>query len=88
MLSAINFIFPEISLIITQLERWDFASTRIKNEVWKQFLTTTSNIVIVCGISLEFVFRKSYFSGNSIMSQISEYSCREDQVAVTFFKLV
>jgi len=86
---VINFIVPTISLYITAFEKWDYASTRIKNEIWKQFLTTMLNLVIVCVLSVEFLSNKDYFGrGSSIISELYGYSCNENQIATVFAKLV
>ena len=74
--------------MITACEEWDFASTRVKNEIWKLFLAYMLNVVTVCVISVEFVLGKSYFRADPVMSQLSEYACKEDQTGISFLKLV
>ncbi len=81
-------LIPFLSVLITGFERWDYASMRVKDEVWKLFLSCILNVAIICVIYSEFVLRKSYFRSESIMSQSSDFDCKEDQIATSFLKLV
>ena len=83
-----NYVVPTVSIFITQCEGWDYQSTKVKNEVWKQFLAIILNIVIIVAIAIEFLLRFAVYTSNPIMSSLPQYSCREDQVASMFFKLV
>jgi len=85
-MALVKCLIPWISMAITSCESWDFASTRIKNEIWKLFLAYILNVVTICIISIEFVMRKSYFRDQAIMSGLAEYYCKEDQVGILFLK--
>eukprot|EP00826_Nyctotherus_ovalis_P009312 TRINITY_DN12452_c0_g1_i11.p3 TRINITY_DN12452_c0_g1~~TRINITY_DN12452_c0_g1_i11.p3 ORF type:complete len:180 (+),score=46.43 TRINITY_DN12452_c0_g1_i11:1543-2082(+) len=86
-MSLIKAIVPFFCILITRWENWDFASTRVKNEIWKLFLANLLNLVTICVISAEFVLRKTYFRSQPIMSELAEFACREDQVGTSFLKL-
>ena len=86
-MSFIKAVIPYISILITKCENWDFASTRIKNEIWKLFMSYILNVAIIVFISVEFVLRKAYFRSQPIMSELTDFECKEDQVGISFFQL-
>eukprot|EP00830_Metopus_es_P006730 TRINITY_DN16373_c0_g1_i1.p1 TRINITY_DN16373_c0_g1~~TRINITY_DN16373_c0_g1_i1.p1 ORF type:complete len:242 (-),score=31.81 TRINITY_DN16373_c0_g1_i1:420-1145(-) len=86
-IACINFLVPNMSMAITAWEKWDYTSEQVKRDVWKQFLALILNIVIICAISVEFLYRAAYFGNTSIMTQSTNYSCREDQIGTLFFNL-
>lgn len=59
----------------------------MKNEIWKLFLANILNLVTICVISVEFILRKTYFRSQPIISELTEFLCREDQLGTSFFKL-
>jgi len=83
----IKTILPFFCILTTQCENWDFASTRVKNEIWKLFLTNVLNLVTICVIFVEFVMRKTYFRSQPIMSELTGFMCRENQMGISFVKL-
>jgi len=92
--TIINYVIPWLLALITELEQWDFAHDRIKNEVWRTYLAGILNNVIYALIQSEVWANEAYIRSEPIASFADansakvRFNCKEDMVAVAFIKLV
>lgn len=90
----INIVIPWFLGKLTDWEEWDFASTKMKNEVWRSYLAKILNIVIFVLIQMEVASATPFFKNSTIASFDEQnkngviYECREDYVAYNFLQLL
>ena len=88
--SLVNMIVPAILSKLTDCEEWDYASSKLKQEVWKIYFASIMNNVIFVLIQMEassgmaWIFNDSIASFKTANKSGVNYECREDMVAVNF----
>ena len=90
-MSFINFLVPEITKVITRFEKWDYASTLMQHQVWRNYLTKILNLAIFTIINIELASNSIFFREDPIIIfevGTETYSCREDQASTNFIKLL
>ena len=54
-LSVINLLLPLVTDLIISLERWDYQSTVINNQIWRNFLAKEFNIILLFLINVDMI---------------------------------
>lgn len=87
--SFVNAFIPTVTKKITICEKYDFANTLLKQQIWRNFATRLLNLGIFVLLNREMAFNESYFTGSPIISfDSANYSCREDQASNNFVRLL
>ncbi|CDW90011.1 UNKNOWN [Stylonychia lemnae] len=88
-LSFINIILPSITNQLIQLEKWDFQSTVIINEILRNFLTKQFNIILFFLLNIDMLFPETLISSEDIIKfKASTYPCAEIQISINFIRVV
>ena len=67
-LSIINIVVPTIIVIISKREMWDFQSTLVKQQVWRLYIASTVNVVILILINGEFLLNNPIFRSSTLLT--------------------
>lgn len=51
---------------MTELEKWDFASTKMKMEVWRQYIAQMMSMVVFVLIQMEIASDTPFFTSSTI----------------------
>jgi hypothetical protein len=89
-LTVINLLLPLITNFIIYLERWDYSSTVINNQIWRNFLAKEFNIILFFLINVDMIVPYEIIKGSSNFSYFksSDYPCAEVQISVEFLKII
>ena len=89
-LSVINLILPLLTNLIISLERWDYQSTVINNQIWRNFLAKEFNIILFFLITVDMIVPIEVIKGSSRYSSFkgNEFPCAEVQISVEFIKII
>lgn len=68
-LSVVNIIVPTVIVIISKREMWDFQSTLVKQQVWRLYIASTVNVVILILINGEFLLNNPIFRSTTLLSE-------------------
>ena len=94
LVTVINYIIPFLLGMITEIEGWAFASTRLMHEVWRTYLAGILNNIIFALVYAEVILNTAFFRDkpltdyNTANSKSVRFPCREDMAAIAFIKLV
>ena len=86
--SFVNAFVPTMTKKIVVFEKYDFANTVLKQQIWRNFSTKILNLGIYALLNYELAFNKTYFKSSSVISYDSSYSWREDQAGTNMARLV
>jgi len=64
----VNGFIPAVTKKITKAEKYDFANTLLKQQIWRNFSTRILNLVIYLILNYEMAFNRSYFRSKSVIS--------------------
>ena len=83
-LTLINLILPIITDFIILMERWDYKSTAINNQIWRNFIAKEFNIIIFFLINVDMIvpYKLIPNSDQVVAFQTSEYPCPEVEISV------
>ena len=84
----VNGFVPAVTKKITKAEKYDYANTLLKQQIWRNFSTRLLNLLIFFILNYEVAFNKSYFISGSIVDfESGDYFCREDQGSIAMARL-
>jgi len=63
-LTIINGIIPLLTNMIIYFERWDYASSVINNQIWRNFLAKEFNIIIFFLINVDMIVPQDIMEGS------------------------
>jgi hypothetical protein len=87
--SFVNGAVPAATKKITACEKYDFASTLLKQQIWRMFAVRILNLTIFMLLQRELAFNDGYFSSTPVIDFSSEdYDCREDEAATNLARLM
>lgn len=89
-LTVINLLLPLLTNLIISLERWDYQSTVINNQIWRNFLAKEFNIILFFLINVDMIVPYDIIEGSSFYSYYKkdEFPCAEVQISVEFIKII
>ena len=89
-LAAVNILLPMITNRLIEFERWDYASTVINNQIWRNFLAKEFNIILFFLVNIDMIVPYNIIpnSSNVVQYNAAEYPCPEVQISVEFLKLL
>ncbi len=67
-LSLVNIIVPVAIVLISKREMWDFQSTLVKQQVWRLYIASTINVVILILINGEFLLNTAIFRSSTLLT--------------------
>lgn len=86
--SFVNAFVPTVTKKITTFEKYDFANTLLKQQIWRNFLTRLLNLMIFTLLNYELAFNDPIILKSPIIDfDNSNYDCREDQALTNFARL-
>jgi len=80
-LAFVNAFVPTITKVITRLELWDFQSTLLMNQIWRNYLAKIFNVALYALINAELVAQIQFkmFTDDALLPFDSgRYPCPED----------
>jgi hypothetical protein len=88
-LAFINLILPMMTNLLIACERWDFKSTVIIHEIFRNFLAKQFNVVIFFLLNFDMLVSEQIFQRDEVMRFKAEtYACPELQISINFLRLV
>lgn len=85
----VNGAIPAATKKITACEKYDFASTLLKQQIWRMFAIRILNLTIYMLLNRELAFNDGYFKSTPVIDfKSSDYDCREDQAATNLARLM
>lgn len=89
-LTIINSVLPLITNLLIAVERWDYQSSTINHQIWRNFLAKEFNIIIFFLINVDMIVPINIIeNSNKIVTFNSkEFPCAEVQISVEFIKIV
>ncbi len=67
-LSLVNIIVPVAIVLISKREMWDFQSTLVKQQVWRLYIASIINVVILILINGEFLLNTAIFRSSTLLT--------------------
>ena len=82
-------LLPTITNLLIACERWDYKSTVIINEIFRNFLAKQFNVVIFFLLNFDMLVTEQIFQSAGVMKFLSStYPCPEIQISMNFLRLV
>lgn len=75
--TILNYIIPWCLSKITALEKWDFASTQLKHEVWRTYLASILNVVLFTLLYAETLLDRPLFRDRPL-NDIDSFNTRSN----------
>ena len=84
-ISIINTAIPSLTKFHSKIERWDFAETQIKNEIWRSYVSKMLNLFLFVMLNLSniFVGVNNFFN----IKTDNSVSCQQDVASLNIIKL-
>ncbi len=89
-LILLNFLVPKMTNYLISFESWDYKSTQINNEIWRNFFLSQFNIVIYFLIQIDMVVPQDLIPSLNGVVQFEDkvYPCPEVQLSFGLIKVV
>jgi hypothetical protein len=89
-LTLINSLLPIVTNLLIAIERWDYQSTIINHQIWRNFLAKEFNIIIFFLINVDMIVPINIIENSSAIVTFNktEFPCAEVQISVEFLKIV
>ena len=84
-ISIINTAIPSLTKFHSKIEKWDYAETQIKNEIWRSYVSKMLNLFLFVMLNLSSTFKgvNAFFG----MESDESVTCQQDVASLNIIKL-
>ena len=89
-LTIINSLLPIITNLLIAVERWDYQSSVINHQIWRNFLAKEFNIIIFFLINVDMIVPINIIENSNKIVTFNDkmFPCAEVQISIEFLKIV